>query len=139
MRQIKFRYYSKYSSGEWAKDEVTLLEIEDGYFKKPFLDGIVHRVQFTGLLDKNGKEIYEGDIIKNNRYPSLSKVVWKQGEGAPHKMLKGLFGEEEDIGGFISNIGGFYFESVGSNTLKAHYVGEFEVIGNIYENENLLK
>jgi hypothetical protein len=63
MREVKFRYYSKYSDGSIATDEKTLIEIEGGYFRKPFLSGIFARVEFTGLKDKKGKEIYEGDIV----------------------------------------------------------------------------
>jgi uncharacterized phage protein (TIGR01671 family) len=94
-------------------------------------------MQFTGLLDRHGNEVFEGDVIKNNRYSGYSQVVWKQEEGCEAGIVKGMFGEERDLTGFISEIGSFVFEGIGQST-KAHYVGEFEVIGNIYEHSHLL-
>jgi uncharacterized phage protein (TIGR01671 family) len=76
-------------------------------------------MQFTGLHDKNGKEIYEGDIIKpdNSRY--ACKVTWS-----------------DKYASFVLTREGWAFR---------HYFGEacdpedFEVIGNIYENPELLE
>ncbi len=64
-------------------------------------------MQFTGLLDKSGKEIYEGDIVE-----------WKH----PNS-----YGKEEVK--WVNT--GFYIPGVGTNYS--------EIIGNIYENSELLK
>lgn len=67
-------------------------------------------MQYTGLKDKNGKEIYEGDIILGN-----ATVTWK-----------------EDITGFGITTGKY-----GLINYKNH--SDFKVIGNIYENPELIK
>ncbi len=72
--------------------------------------------QFTGLLDKNGKEIYEGDIVKTN----FRKIVVE-------------WGKDYDVDGWYQWAGydlGIYDDGYPEK--------DFEVIGNIYENPELL-
>ena len=72
-------------------------------------------MQSTGLKDKNGTEIYEGDIVKNI-YDEIYVVKW---------FDAGFHLEEKYNGGFD------YFE--------LHFGDNKEVIGNIYENPELLE
>lgn len=72
-------------------------------------------MQFTGLHDKNGKEIYEGDVVRRDFTKKLWEVRWN-----PHVACYWLVAQNGSIHG-IEQI--------------EHYG---EVIGNIYENPNLL-
>lgn len=79
--------------------------------------------QYTGLNDKNGKEIYEGDIIL---YAGLiqHEVVYRHG----------AFGYLLDEYGFVSLAGNTNFTFNPLNRSEEH-----EVIGNIHDNPELIK
>jgi uncharacterized phage protein (TIGR01671 family) len=69
--------------------------------------------QFTGLTDKNGKEIYEGDVLLFEGYPNES-IIFDEGSFG----YKGIYG----------------FNSLSETNLSIA-----EVIGNIYETPELLQ
>ncbi len=71
--------------------------------------------QFTGLKDKNGKEIYEGDIMSSSGVKLV--VTFEDGKFC------------------FDNTGGSY----GRDFIGQDRVGRLEVIGNIYETPSLLK
>lgn len=96
-------------------------------------------MQFTGLHDKNGKEIYEGDIVFNankhlltlvNEYPRTYVVEWREGK----------YNEENT---WLRNTPGFIFRKL--NPVGKRYMelifnqSQIEIVGNIYENPELLK
>ena len=69
MREIKFRAWfpkgTDTGDGEIEKGEMCYdLAFEDYEPINDLLSGVEHLMQYTGLKDKNGKEIYEGDIVK---------------------------------------------------------------------------
>ena len=78
-------------------------------------------MQYTGLHDKNGKEIYEGDILK---FSEVDTAIVEWNEKYSYFMVKPI----QD----------YYFDSdVLGHALE--YNDNVEIIGNVYENSDLLK
>ena len=105
-RIIKFRAWDT-KEKKWAEYHQFGSMTEKG--KGFVIDGNGTHIisQYTGLKDKNGKEIYEGDIVKYNAPQEVGKVV------------EVLFPDDY-------------------NWLK-ECCGGLKIIGNIYENKNLIK
>lgn len=81
-------------------------------------------MQFTGLLDKNGKEIYEGDIVRDDSFKD---------------DLSSLF---RDMAVVWDEIACCFTRNPKNNQhfqLSTHRCWMYEVIGNIHENPELLK
>ena len=112
-----------------------------GYICYPDTDAVF--MQFTGLKDKNGKEIYEGDIVAikfNHHY--VDRVEWK---GKPDAVGEVYW----DFGGFRLNCRGtkdrryadfwdFVADEEDGYTLVDMNLKHTKIIGNIYENPELL-
>ena len=120
MREIKFRAWNFITKSMIDLKQITPLAINmdvNGLFI-PFSDEL-HLMQFTGLHDRNGKEIYEGDIVKLSIYteeePTISEVEWTE------------------IGGFCVD----YNDGEADFFMIGDFPGTIEVIGNIYENAEL--
>lgn len=135
-REIKFRLFNK-KSREMLYECVGVLPNRnesfavigsDGVLVNPSKDGDRILMQYTGLKDKNGKEIYEGDVLIGGveflppAKPQYHVVTWETKQ-TWHGM----------VDGHLSKSVGFTFEY--------YYFTESgcEVIGNIYENPELLK
>lgn len=86
-------------------------------------------MQFTGLHDKNGREIYEGDVLRDAEWGMRNEGVFFNTEkGAFYawwRYDKPKSGQRKDV------FSGGYFD--------AERASHGEVIGNIYENPELLK
>jgi uncharacterized phage protein (TIGR01671 family) len=99
-------------------------------------------MQFTGLLDKNGKEIYEGDILMAEQTIEITIPPSESTSGREYKsnipngqkiLLQVVFNP---------SIGAFAFQYIGDKQ-KQKQNGwqekrQMEIIGNIYENPELL-
>ena len=135
MRPIKFRVWDTLHKKMLTKITVMHFDIsEDGveqvYGHNPTKEATsdarwsanIVMMMFTGLLDAKGREIYEGDIVKQDGYPRHEIVEYRHGV-VPSEL--GRMG-----------ICGFIMGWVGEGENAA---GGVEVIGNIYENPELVK
>lgn len=113
-RVTKFRAWiesaNKMVDWEYLKDKSDLGSVISGGYSG------YHSMQFTGLLDKNGKEIYEGDILKDVERDMVREVAWI-------KNSYGLVKREK-----YRNVWGAFISRLPF----------LEIIGNLYEHPNLL-
>ncbi len=133
MREIKFRVYDR------KYKEISLVAKLD--FSNGYVITIPHNVlriegcdlmQYTGLKDRNGKEIYEGDILKSSSdsIGHIYRVVW---EGASYWLEKG---KDKDYMAFRLDT---YEDHGYQKSIEGNNIAVVEIIGNIYENSELLK
>lgn len=126
-REIKFR--------AWLKEEKKIVNVEtidftdksiqylekseiiNAYLLRRVSFDDVELMQYTGIKDKNGKEVYEGDIVILNDAEEENRCVVKYKYGS-YILIDGDLRED------LSNVESHKF---------------LEVVGNIYENKNLME
>ena len=121
MREIEFRI--RYRDKSWfygvpitkiKNDTVGFQSFDNSYYDL-FADATTLG-QYTELTDKNGTKIFEGDFIKAKHNTNLYNVYWNEGR--------------------------FYIEDVWGNLIKPTQTAinhfECEVVGNIYDNPELI-
>lgn len=149
-RVLKFRAWTR--AGEWNDDgnsqKFIMINSDDLAFEEymPLVDQLAETedfkpMQFTGLLDCNGVEVFEGDVLKTPYYTCLPEE----------------YGVEDDEGFYIGAVG--FVPSKGFCIPKCFKYSDVEeedkliktcryfqirsegckVIGNIHENKNLLE
>lgn len=134
MREILFRG-KRVDTGEWVYGYVAIhtiigdeTELKTVIVRKPdkiyqYDSWIVDPEtigQYAGLKDKNGKEIYEGDIIEKTYYsyhqPECSELFEIKYEGLS-----------------------FHFEHIKGSTFHLPFTEDIEIIGNIHDNPELVE
>lgn len=167
MREIKFRAWNKERKMLCTQGLQFTYEEPYGIYDvySPNEDEMEEYVvmQYTGLKDKNSKDIYEGDVVK---YVS---ILWREGEPIYVRgdMKPDYFsGEYHENKGTVTFVGiadfdiehakydllGYYYDENGKNKefngrekmflgygLSASSLKQIEIIGNIYESPELLK
>ena len=119
MREIEFRGKRK-DNGKWIYGSLLIDEIQNSYVIVDNQEGIGREVvpetigQYTGLKDKNGKKIYEGDIVKAFYFET--EVTGK---------IEFIYGTFALTNSEISDNQLFIFEKL-------------EVIGNVWDNPELI-
>jgi uncharacterized phage protein (TIGR01671 family) len=140
MREIKFRIWSK-PLEKWVSDlfleniaNIRFATI-DSFFNDIVTNENVVLQQYTGLKDKNGKEIYEGDIVKYCSFIGNDVEKWEIGNGVIFEMGCFWVGNRKASGTFEES------NYVSGHPALMYWQSSqwFEVIGNTFENKDLLK
>ena len=126
MREIKFRAWDK-ELKNWADyaiayDRLSFLDESTGWWKTDKEGERFILCQYTGLKDENDMEIYEGDIIKA---VSFAKPI-------------GIVKYSDENQAFIFNDLDKKYRGY-STALMNQFDDGFEILGNIYENPELLE
>ena len=123
MRDIKFRAWSnKWDRMIYPEDSFYDINVHTNTaWKDSCDDECIELMQFTGFKDKNGKEIYEGDIFEKNGL--IQHVHWNRLNASFYLQPRHLTKNFDD------KIGRYGFDEIEL----------FKIIGNIYENPELIK
>lgn len=138
MREIKFRAWDEQNKvmhnevefirsgidgNDWILFKSDKQKLEDGnVLNNPYFQQQIKLMQYTGLKDKNGVEIYDGDICKT---------------------LHSAFRDDDNTIGIVEFYNGRFSRKIKYPSGQYNYHDLFnfhcEVIGNIYENPELLE
>jgi uncharacterized phage protein (TIGR01671 family) len=135
MREIKFR--------AWEKNLKEIIPVDSISFGSRMINtnsawrffDEIELMQYTGLEDKNGKEIYEGDIVSTESYETAMMKHW----GKDFESKQKHYGIRYERASFrLYDLKTDLWIAVLDHHVMSK-VESLEVIGNIYENPELLE
>ena len=115
----------------WLKNDKEMIDVDEIHWDRGQLDFVgdaitfmrkadeIELMQSTGLQDKNGQEVFVGDIIRCTR-------------GCPHEVYL----EKEYGGTYIGGMPAIYLKGIREGYA---WTGDEEIIGNVYQNPELLE
>lgn len=128
-KHFGYEQINSFGNWEWTCTELNpsnLIKWTSGVMKESTINGDIIRRQFTGLKDKNGVDIYDGDIVTGKFYSvEFGVVKWLNNRC-------GFYVVAQTVGTDIVNRNPFQ-SAFKMNCCK------LEVIGNIYQHPELLK
>ena len=136
MREVKFRLWdlrNKYFFASYTEEMLIDIEGTNLWYQQVYYDDDTYLLdsdnfelmQYTGLKDIHGVEIYDGDIVSNEQDTYL--------------VCLGEFTDSDDFQYPALRQTGFYIKDVGDNETYPFYSLAYEIVGNIYENNDLIE
>ncbi|HGQ3302600.1 TPA: YopX family protein [Streptococcus pneumoniae] len=136
----KFRVWVKTEKRMFFSDDILAIDYENKeivtqqvYFENGLPDDRdiycydfdeIELMQSTGLKDKNGKEIFEGDIVRTTRFLGRADEIG------------GFYEYDKEFIGIVKQLEGSWVIDTGSDAVCLWTeIEENEIIGNIYENK----
>lgn len=124
----------------WLKNDKEMIDVDEIHWYDGQVDFIgdaitfmrkaneIELMQSTGLFDKNGKEIFEGDVVKTTRFFGRADEIG------------GFYEYEKDYAGVVKMLERAWVIDTGSDAVFLWSdIDENLVVGNIYENKELLE
>lgn len=124
----------------WLKNDREMIDADEIHWNDGHVDFIgdaitfmrtvdeIELMQSTGLFDRNGKEIFEGDIVKTTRFFGRADEIG------------GYYEYDKELIGVVKKLEGTWVIDTGSDAVHLWTeIEENEVVGNIHEQPELLK